>query len=128
MAGLWTRPKAGRNMELVKVASGEHPWESQYDLSVHSLHSALLATYWAKRGWTFQEQLLSKRAIVFLDGVIFWDCQHYVWWPEPDTTFAPIKWKWQTADNNRLTKYGSQNASLRNYPLKEAPEASRKLS
>ena len=40
-----------------------------------ALDSTLLGTRWATRGWTFQEQLLSKRALVFLDDVCFWDCQ-----------------------------------------------------
>lgn len=44
------------------------------------LHEALLTSYWATRGWTFQEQLLSKRAFVFLDDWVFWDCQSAIWW------------------------------------------------
>lgn len=46
------------------------------------LHGRLLATHWATRGWTFQEHVFSKRSIVFLDTVIFWDCQRSVWWSE----------------------------------------------
>ncbi|KAI1504032.1 heterokaryon incompatibility protein-domain-containing protein [Biscogniauxia marginata] len=47
-----------------------------------SLHGALLTTHWATRGWTFQEQMLSKRSFVFLDDTAFWDCQDAVWWSE----------------------------------------------
>lgn len=50
-------------------------------ISAKHLHSKLLCSHWASRGWTFQEQLLSKRSIVFLDGVCFWDCQREVLWP-----------------------------------------------
>lgn len=46
------------------------------------LHGALLASHWATRGWTFQEQVLSKRSLVFLDATAFWDCQSAVWWSE----------------------------------------------
>lgn len=49
-------------------------------LSVGRLHGDLLASRWATRGWTFQEHMLSKRSIVFLDRAIFWDCQCSVWW------------------------------------------------
>ncbi len=31
-------------------------------------------SYWASRGWTFQERVLSKRAIYFLEEQILWDC------------------------------------------------------
>lgn len=46
------------------------------------LHGALLKSHWATRGWTFQEQVLSKRSLVFLDATAFWDCQSTVWWSE----------------------------------------------
>ena len=46
---------------------------------VGSLHRALFTAHWATRGWTFQEQMLSKRSFVFLDDAIFWDCQGDVW-------------------------------------------------
>lgn len=49
--------------------------------TVRMLHSKLLCSHWASRGWTFQEQLLSKRSIVFLDDVCFWDCGREVKWP-----------------------------------------------
>lgn len=54
--------------------------------SVRHLHSKLLCSHWASRGWTFQEQLLSKRSIVFLDDYCFWDCQREVKWPSMDKT------------------------------------------
>lgn len=46
------------------------------------LHGALLASHWATRGWTFQEQVLSKRSFTFLDATAFWDCQSTVCWSE----------------------------------------------
>lgn len=49
--------------------------------SVRSLHNKLLCSHWASRGWTFQEHLLSKRSMIFLDDVCFWDCQDDVQWP-----------------------------------------------
>lgn len=50
------------------------------------LHAGLLDSHWATRGWTFQEQLLSKRSIVFLDNDVFWDCQLSVWSLEDGAT------------------------------------------
>ncbi|KAK7960462.1 HET-domain-containing protein [Apiospora saccharicola] len=49
--------------------------------SAASLHAELLCSHWASRGWTFQEQLLSNRAMVFLDDMYFWDCQREVQCP-----------------------------------------------
>lgn len=52
-----------------------------------SLHGALLASHWATRGWTFQEQMLSKRSLIFLDATAFWDCQTALWWSESLISF-----------------------------------------
>jgi hypothetical protein len=46
---------------------------------IEILYSNLFRSKWATRGWTFQEQILSKRAIIFLDGYMFWDCQCSIW-------------------------------------------------
>lgn len=54
------------------------PWSSRH---ARELHGALLASHWATRGWTFQEHLLSKRSIIFVDETVFWDCQSSVWSP-----------------------------------------------
>lgn len=87
-------------------------------LTTAELHyDALMHTKWATRGWTFQEQILSKRAIVFLDPYcetdrtamlrkrldgneaeqpraevtkhVFWDCQYAIW----DGNKLPAKMK-----------------------------------
>lgn len=49
-------------------------------ISLSTLHGELLASRWASRGWTFQEHMLSKRSIIFLDQKFFWDCQCLVGW------------------------------------------------
>lgn len=49
--------------------------------TIRHLHNKLLCSHWASRGWTFQEQLLSKRSMIFLDDICFWDCQDDVQWP-----------------------------------------------
>jgi hypothetical protein len=33
------------------------------------------ATEWHRRGWTFQERILSNRNIVFFHGRVFWECR-----------------------------------------------------
>lgn len=61
-------------------------------LSLTQQYERLMNSTWATRGWTFQEQVLSKRMIVFLDSNgfqtcdgweeyihMFWDCQHSIW-------------------------------------------------
>lgn len=34
---------------------------------------------WATRGWTYQEQILSKRSIILLDSEFFWECDQSIW-------------------------------------------------
>jgi ankyrin repeat protein len=46
---------------------------------IEGLYHSLFKSKWATRGWTFQEQILSKRAVIFVDGDMFWDCQRSVW-------------------------------------------------
>ncbi|KAG8164567.1 hypothetical protein KVR01_006485 [Diaporthe batatas] len=65
---------SGTNLDSVTNGVGQ--------VSPGLLHGALLGSHWATRGWTFQEQVLSKRSLVFLDATAFWDCQGAVWWSE----------------------------------------------
>jgi hypothetical protein len=34
---------------------------------------------WNQRGWTFQENLLSKRCVIFLENQVLWKCTQAVW-------------------------------------------------
>ena len=34
---------------------------------------------WNERGWTFQERLLSRRALVFTDEQVYWECRMAFW-------------------------------------------------
>lgn len=64
------------------------------------LHAGLLNSHWATRGWTFQEQLLSKRSVIFLEREVFWDCQLSVWWVEdaPTTSAEDAEGPYHPAD------------------------------
>ncbi|KAI0019651.1 heterokaryon incompatibility protein-domain-containing protein [Xylariomycetidae sp. FL0641] len=49
-------------------------------LAVEEHYSHLLNSEWASRGWTFQEHIFCRRAVIFLDrGEMFWDCQISLW-------------------------------------------------
>jgi ankyrin repeat protein len=52
------------------------------DEKVEDLYEDLYRTNWASRGWTFQEQMLSRRAVVFNYRYMFWECQQCVWSPD----------------------------------------------
>lgn len=83
---------AASTKRLYGIKSAPSPYDYKW-ITERRLHGDLLRSYWASRGWTFQEQLLSKRSIVFLDDVCFWDCQREVQWPRPsnneDTDSSP---------------------------------------
>jgi ankyrin repeat protein len=62
---------------------------SRMDDKVEDLYEDLYRSKWATRGWTFQEQMLSKRAIVFSQCHTFWECQQCAWsrdGPRPERT------------------------------------------
>ncbi|KAH7080195.1 hypothetical protein BKA63DRAFT_464387 [Paraphoma chrysanthemicola] len=42
-------------------------------------YGSLSRSRWATRGWTYQEQILCKRAVVLVDWGFFWDCQCSIW-------------------------------------------------
>lgn len=88
--GLMNEIYSGAYFTIIAAASAKGLYGNKdYDdrplpprnFSARNLHSKLLCSHWASRGWTFQEHLLSKRAIVFLDDVCFWDCQREAQWP-----------------------------------------------
>jgi hypothetical protein len=39
----------------------------------------LKGSVWAQRGWTFQEKLLSPRALIFTEEQVYWECQAGTW-------------------------------------------------
>lgn len=45
-----------------------------FNTSFLSLRHALGTSSWATRGWTFQEGLLSRRALVVTESTTYWDC------------------------------------------------------
>tara|TARA_R110002003_G_scaffold112_7_gene9586 strand:- start:1201 stop:3813 length:2613 start_codon:yes stop_codon:yes gene_type:complete len=60
--------------------------EDIFALSEEDIANVMSARYgmlsrsrWATRGWTYQEQILCKRAVVFMMGGFFWDCHCSVW-------------------------------------------------
>ncbi|KAF2675177.1 HET-domain-containing protein [Microthyrium microscopicum] len=57
-------------------------WYSGREVSVIAgldFQTAALGESWVSRGWTFQEQIFSRRAIVFHGGLSFWKCQRCFW-------------------------------------------------
>lgn len=44
-----------------------------------SVQQVLNRSMWNSRGWTFQELMLSRRALVFTENQIYWGCQENTW-------------------------------------------------
>ena len=44
-----------------------------------SVQQVLDRSVWNSRGWTFQEVMLSRRALVFTDNLVYWSCQQNTW-------------------------------------------------
>lgn len=49
-------------------------------------------TTWNSRGWTMQERVLSRRALIFTSGQVYWECQQSSWCEEAhwEATDLPI--------------------------------------
>lgn len=57
----------------------DHGCRDCYDLTVKDHYAKMCESRWATRAWTYQEHILSKRAVFFLDDRIFWECECSVW-------------------------------------------------
>jgi len=42
-------------------------------------HQSFQNSCWSTRGWTFQEQLLSRKTLIFTADQVFWNCQKRTW-------------------------------------------------
>lgn len=61
-------------------SSGVTEMSEEEITEVMSARYAMLSrSRWATRGWTYQEQILCKRAVVFTESGFFWDCHCSVW-------------------------------------------------
>ncbi|KAJ4127709.1 hypothetical protein NW768_007981 [Fusarium equiseti] len=58
------------------------------DEKIRRHYWGLKSSKWAKRGWTYQEYILSPRVVFFLDSEIFWQCQIAIW--DPMSTLIPL--------------------------------------
>lgn len=110
-------------------SGNEHSFK-QDNMREEDHYEALLNSKWAKRGWTFQEQVLSKRMVVFLDAHtvlplasdksrayqhmrVFWDCQHSLW--DIDTPMSPL-------DNQVVSSEGPSRSRLAQSEAVKRPE------
>jgi len=75
-------PEIGLYRTDHSVLTPIHPLEMSEEEVVFVMshrYRALSGSRWATRGWTYQEQILCKRAAVFTETGIFWDCQCSMW-------------------------------------------------
>ncbi|KAF1973564.1 HET-domain-containing protein [Bimuria novae-zelandiae CBS 107.79] len=66
------RRYSGGSMSEVIYSTAEH-FKTDREV-LENLSAKLMQSKWYSRGWTFQEQLFSKRLIVFHDDTVNWEC------------------------------------------------------
>jgi hypothetical protein len=49
------------------------------DSRIKEYYGTVSRSKWAKRAWTYQEYILSKRVVFFFDTRVFWQCECAVW-------------------------------------------------
>jgi len=57
-------------------------------------------TKWASRAWTFQELLLSRRSLIFLDNHVEWHCGCAEWFEEHNFEHADLSFSWGSIMSN----------------------------
>ena len=71
------------------------------------LNTVLRETTWATRGWTFQEALLSKRLLVFVDQTVYFSCRSTTWSEQrkAHSETVPPPWTWAAAPSPYAAKF-----------------------
>ena len=72
-----------------------------------NLNTVLRETRWATRGWTFQEALLSKRLLVFVDQTVYFSCRSTTWSEQRKaySETVPPPWTWAEAPSPYVVKF-----------------------
>lgn len=68
LPGIGSTPR--RMWQRIETISG-----TQFTTAQPSLQQVLKRSVWNSRGWTFQEAILSRRALVFTESLVYWSCQ-----------------------------------------------------
>ncbi len=55
-----------------------------------SVQEVLKRSTWNSRGWTFQEVVLSRRALVFTESLVYWSCQVSTWREDMSSEFPVV--------------------------------------
>ncbi|KAI1853979.1 hypothetical protein JX266_001120 [Neoarthrinium moseri] len=66
-------------------------------------YSYVDGSIWSTRGWTFQEYLLSKRIIFFIDGQIMWYCRYTEKTEDTDSELIPKNTHWHISIGSPTT-------------------------
>ena len=71
------------------------------------LNTVLKESKWATRGWTFQEALLSKRLLVFVDQTIYFSCRSTTWSEQrkAHSETVPPPWTWAEAPSPYAARF-----------------------
>lgn len=75
-----SNPFALRHQKPGNVHLGQQVMTKQNIIEVMSTrYHTLSKSRWATRGWTYQEHILCRRAVILTDDGLFWDCQRCMW-------------------------------------------------
>ncbi|KAG0570071.1 hypothetical protein KC19_6G136600 [Ceratodon purpureus] len=55
------------------------PVKTTKELTISDDYWYLETSVWCERGWTFQEKLFSRRALIFTEEQVYWECQKATW-------------------------------------------------
>jgi hypothetical protein len=92
-ANFGLRGVRGASRERSFATRGESFSFGSHIIPYHSVSEKLWAVPWSSRGWTFQEYLLSRRMLVFIEGTAFFQCSDTVWEENTDHGSDTPNWR-----------------------------------
>ena len=64
---------------MFEISSHDQADSDYHKSRIVELQAALARSEWSRRGWTYQEENLSRRSAIFTDSGLYFDCQCATW-------------------------------------------------
>lgn len=110
------RDNKNRTQQIIETING---------IRFTTAHAGLIGTLhrstWTTRGWTFQEAILARRALVFAEDQVFWTCRLDSWREDTACEFSAVRAVLDGENSFWEQGGGSETCSMKYYCMQVEP-------